>query len=152
MEFKHKCIQHTQRETDQAVVISSKLSKLANDVEEFIDSDECDPPTLSTFHQTLLSVLYHESVISLNRPIVASYGSGSAYNAALQQCIGSARSIITALHKAIKPVSNRPQTLFPLLWPSFTWAVWMSTFILFHAANSKHVSEAMVSRYVYPIE
>lgn len=146
MEFKHKCIQHTRRETDQAVVITSKLSKLANDVEEFIDSDESDPPTLSAFHQTLLNVLYHESVISLNRPIVASYGSGSTYNAALQQCIGSARSIVTSLHKAIKSTSKQSQYAFPLLWPSFTWAVWMSTFILFHAANQKHVSEAMVSR------
>ena len=148
MEFKHKCIQHTRRETDQAIIVTSKLSKLANDVEEFIDFDEDDPPTLSTSHQILLNVLYHESIISLNRPIVASHGSGSEYNAALQHCIGSARSIITALHRAIKPAPSQSQATFPLLWPSFTWAVWMSTFILFHAANNQHASEATVSRYV----
>lgn len=121
MEFKHKCIQHTQQETDQAIIITSKLAKLANDVDEFIDSDESNPPTLSPFHDSLLKVLYHESVISLNRPIIAANSSGSSYEAALQQCIGSARSIITSLHKAIKPTSTQPQISFNLLWPSFTW-------------------------------
>ncbi|KAF3044267.1 hypothetical protein E8E12_001901 [Didymella heteroderae] len=33
-----------------------------------------------------------------------------------------------------------------LLWPSCTWAVWISTFILFHAASSHHVSDGIVSR------
>jgi hypothetical protein len=121
MEFKHKSIQHAQRETDQAIVITSKLAKLANDVDEFIDFDEHEPPTLSPFHDTLLKILYHESVISLNRPIIASNSNGSTYEAALQQCIGSARAIITTLHRAIMPASNEGQLSFNLLWPSFTW-------------------------------
>ncbi|OAG11281.1 uncharacterized protein CC84DRAFT_1079410 [Paraphaeosphaeria sporulosa] len=146
MEFKHKSIQHAQRETDQAMVITSKLVKLANDVDEFIDFDENHPPTLSPFHSTLLKILHHESVVSLNRPIIASNSSGSTYEAALQQCIGSARAIITSLHDAIATTPLREQASFTLFWPSFTWAVWMSTFILFHAAYTKHVSTAMVSR------
>ncbi|KAL5442322.1 hypothetical protein PMIN05_004080 [Paraphaeosphaeria minitans] len=148
MEFKHKSIQHAKRETDQAMVITSKLVKLANDVDEFIDFDENHPPTLSPFHNTLLKILYHESVISLNRPIIASNSSGSTYEAALQQCIGSARAIVTSLHDAITSTPHDEQASFNLLWPSFTWAVWMSTFILFHAAYTKHVSTAMVSRSV----
>lgn len=121
MEFKHKCIQHSQRETDQSVVIASKLTKLANDVDEFIEFDENDPPTLSAFHNTLLGMLHHESVISLNRPILASKKSGSAYEGALQQCIGSARSIITSLFNAITTSSRGEHAKFNLLWPSFTW-------------------------------
>lgn len=121
MEFKHKSIQHAQRETDQAMVITSKLAKLSNHVDEFIDFDESDPPTLSPFHDTLLKVLYHESVISLNRPIIASNSSGSTYDAALQQCIGSARSIIVSLHGAITSTPYGAQNSFGLLWPSFTW-------------------------------
>lgn len=121
MEFKHKCIQHAQRETDQAIVITSELTKLANDIDEFIDFDANDPPTLSAFHDTLLKLLYHESIISLNRPIIASNSSGSTYEAALQQCIGSARSIVTSLHSAITSASQEGQASFALLWPSFTW-------------------------------
>ena len=121
MEFKHKCIQHAQRETDQATVITSKLAKLANDIDEFIDFDENDPPTLSPFHESLLKMMYHESIISLNRPIIASNTSGSTYEAALQQCIGSARAIITTLHSAITSTSRRELSSFNLLWPSFTW-------------------------------
>lgn len=121
MEFKHKSIQHAQRETDQAMVITSKLAKLANDVDEFIDFDENEPPILSPFHNTLLKVLYHESVISLNRPIIASNSSDSTYDAALQQCIGSARAIVTSLHGAIMSASHGGRVSFNLLWPSFTW-------------------------------
>lgn len=121
MEFKHKCIQHTQRETDQSVIITSKLSKLANDIGEFVDFDEHDPPTLSPYHESLLDIIHHEAVISLNRPIIASKRSGSSYDAALQQCICSARFIITSLHKSIESASTEPEKSFGLLWPSFTW-------------------------------
>ena len=121
MELKHKCIQHTRRETDQSTMITSQLSKLANDIGEFIDLDEVEPPTFSSYHKSLLEIMYHEAVISLNRPIIASKKSGPSYDAALQQCIASARFIITALHNAIKPASAESQRSFSLLWPSFTW-------------------------------
>lgn len=121
MEFKHKSIQHTKQETDQATVIGSKLSELANDTDEFIDFDEADPPTLSPYQQSLLKILHHEAIISLNRPIMASNKSGSSYDAALQQCIGSARFIISSLHDAIQPGPTQRQAPFSLFWPSFTW-------------------------------
>ena len=121
MEFKHKCIKHTKQETDQSTVIASKLSELANDIDEFIDLDEADPPTLSPYQESLLRILHHEAIISLNRPIMASNKSGSSYDAALQQCIGSARFIISSLHNAIQLDTTRRQFPFSLFWPSFTW-------------------------------
>ncbi|PSN68638.1 hypothetical protein BS50DRAFT_321301 [Corynespora cassiicola Philippines] len=148
MELRNKSISARQEGADLDVVITAKLARWWNDVEEFIDSDENDPPAMSTYHRTVLTILYHESLISLNRPILASLNMGSAYNAALQYCIASSRSIISTLHKAIKPVRNSEQANpVPLLWHTFTWAVWMSTFILFYAANGKHVTESMVSRF-----
>jgi hypothetical protein len=69
MELKHKCIQHTRRETDQSTVITSQLSKLANDIGEFVDFDDVEPRTLSSYHKSILDIMYHEAVISLNRPI-----------------------------------------------------------------------------------
>ena len=145
MELRNKSIQHSQKETDQAVAITAKLTQWWNDIEEFSDFES---PVMSTYHRTILIVLHHESIISLNRPILALSTTGSAYHAALQQCLGSSRSIISTLHEAIVPGRNggEQHVALSLLWPSFTWAVWMSTFILFHAVNSKHISQSMVSR------
>ena len=146
MELRNKSIQYRHTETDQALMITTKLARWWNDIEEFIDSDT---PVVSTYHQAVLTVLHHESVISLNRPILASSSKSSAYSAALQHCIGSSRSIISTLHTKILPKGNDGQQklTLTLLWPSFTWAVWMSTLILFHATNSKHISQSMVSKY-----
>jgi hypothetical protein len=145
MELRNKSIQHSERETDQAVAITAKLAQWWNDIEEFSDIAS---PVMSTYHRTVLIVLHHESIISLNRPILALSTTTPAYHAALQHCLGSSRSIISALHEAICQERNdsEQRAAQSLLWPSFTWAVWMSTFILFHAANSKHISQSMVSR------
>ncbi|KAF2185481.1 hypothetical protein K469DRAFT_687825 [Zopfia rhizophila CBS 207.26] len=147
MELRNKSILHSQKETDQAVVITAKLTQWWNNVEEFFDSDETDPPSISAFHRTVLVILNHESTISLNRPILAAPKKGPTYNAALQHCIGASRSIITTLYKALKPPRNEQSSnVIHLFWPSCTWAVWMSAFILFHAANEKYVSREMASR------
>jgi hypothetical protein len=142
MELRNKSIKHSRKEPGQAVAITAKLAQWWNDIEDFTDSES---PIFSTYHRTVLTILHHESIISLNRPVLAISTTGSAYDVSLQHCLGSSRSIISTLHGAISPPlgSSDPHAL---LWPSFTWAVWMSTFILFHAANKKHVSQSMVSR------
>lgn len=146
MEFRNKSILHTQKETDQATVITARLAQWWNDVEDFIDSDANDPPTLNAYHQAVLAVLKHECVISLNRPILATSSKTSTYDAALQHCIDASRSIISTLHKTLAQRNSAEDTETGLLWPSVTWAVWMSTFILFHALTTNHVSKSMVSR------
>lgn len=98
----------------------------------------------------VLILLKHESLISFYRPALAASHKDVEYDVALQKCIGSARSIISNLHSAMKPESSRAEALsrsLSLLWPSCTWAVWISTFILFYAANGKHIAEALVTRY-----
>lgn len=148
MELRNKSILHSKKETDQADVITAKLTRWWNEVEELVDSDEDDSPAISMYHRTVLTILHHESVISLNRPVLAVSIKGSAYDVALQLCICSSRSIITTLHRAIALArsNDQPRVNLSLLWYSFTWAVWMSTFVLFHAANNKHVSQAMTTR------
>lgn len=137
-----------QKDPDTATAITARLAQWWNDVEDFHDTE--DDRSASAYHRIVLTMLKHESIISLNRPTLAALRQGHAYDAALQQCIGSARAIITILHKAIRP--RREQEIgsadLALLWPSCTWAVWISTFILFHAASSHHVSDGIVSRYV----
>ncbi|KAF2004059.1 hypothetical protein P154DRAFT_459757 [Amniculicola lignicola CBS 123094] len=148
MELRNKSILHSQKETNQADIIIGKLGRWWNDVEDFIDSDAEDSSSMGIYHRAVLTVLYHETVMSLNRPTLATSTKGPAFNVALQLCIGSSRSIITTLYRAIKPLrgSNHHERALSLLWPSFTWAVWMSTFVLFHAAHSKHLSQATASR------
>jgi len=145
MELRNKSIQHSRKESDQAVTITAKLAQWWNDIEDFTDSES---PIFSLYHQTVLTILHHESIISLNRPVLAFSTTGSTYDVSLQHCLGSSRSIISTLHKAMSHAlgGGDPHAALPLLWPSFTWAVWMSTFILFHAANKKHVSQSTVSR------
>lgn len=146
IELRNKSLHYVEKDPDKATAITARLSQWWNDVEEVHDTD--DDQSASEYHRTVLTVLRHESIISLNRPTLAASRQGHAYDAALQQCIGSARAIITTLYKAIRPGSGRDHTTcaLALLWPSCTWAVWISTFILFHAVSSHHVSDGIVSR------
>ncbi|KAF9700409.1 hypothetical protein EKO04_001499 [Ascochyta lentis] len=146
IELRNKSLHYVHKDPDQATAIIAKLAQWWNDVEDFHDTE--DDQNASAYHHTVLIMLKHESIISLNRPTLAASRQGHAYDAALQQCIGSARAIITILHKAIRQRNDLEMGSenLALLWPSCTWAVWISTFILFHAASSHHVSDGIVSR------
>ncbi|KZM26416.1 DNA binding [Ascochyta rabiei] len=146
IELRNKSLHYVQKDPDQATAITAKLAQWWNDVEDFHDTE--DDQNASAYHRTVLTMLKHESIISLNRPTLAASRQGHAYDAALQQCIGSARAIITTLHKAIRPRNELElgSESVALLWPSCTWAAWISTFILFHAASSNHVSDGIASR------
>ncbi|CAO2655831.1 Nn.00g046340.m01.CDS01 [Neocucurbitaria sp. VM-36] len=146
IELRNKSLYYVQKDPDRATAITAKLAQWWNDVEEINDNDDEQRP--SAYHLTILALLRHESTISLNRPTLATSPQGATYDAALQLCIGSARSIITLLHKALDKRDNQGRDLQPLtlLWPSCTWAVWISTFILFYAAHAKHISQNTVMR------
>jgi hypothetical protein len=128
------------------MAITARLTEWWNDVQEYNDTEGQN--AASEYPHIILTMLKHESIISLHRPILAASSRDAKYDAALQQCIGSARSIITTLHQAISlgpGISWEPRRL-SLLWPSCTWAVWISTFILFYATNDKHLSRDIVAR------
>ncbi|KAJ8118776.1 hypothetical protein OPT61_g319 [Boeremia exigua] len=146
IELRNKSLHYVHKDPDKATALTARLAQWWNDVEDFHDTE--DDHHTSPYHRVVLIILKHESIISLNRPTLAASHHGHAYDAALQQCIGSARAIITTLHKAIGPGNECEPNLgaLALLWPSCTWAVWISTFILFHAASSHHVSGGIVSR------
>lgn len=143
IELRNKSLHYVQRDPDQATVITARLAQWWNDIE--ISKDNEDAHTRSLYHSTILELLKHESIISLHRPILVASNQGAEYDAALQLCIGSARSIIMNLHNAIYVGVNSRESL-TLLWPSCTWGVWISTFILFYAANIDRLSQEVVSR------
>lgn len=157
MELCNKSIKHRQGDPDAATRIIAKLNKLENDIESLLDVTTASLPAISAYQQTILAVLRHECTISLNRPLLATAKDTPDYKAALQSCISAARSIINILatylsrasQMAAAPGPSSQATITPLLWPSFTWAVWQSAFIVVYAAIEGQLPKSSASRYVF---
>ncbi|CAN9277250.1 unnamed protein product [Alternaria alternata] len=137
---------------DQALEVEAEHTKWWNTVDEHL-SDDQQTQTISKTHQVTLIVLRFESVLALHRSVLATSKKNAAYNAALQRCISASRSIINTLHKALRGFGafdgspgQHGYERTPLLWPSFTWAVWMSTFIILSAAAEEQVSRDIALR------
>ncbi|KAF2844897.1 hypothetical protein T440DRAFT_409262 [Plenodomus tracheiphilus IPT5] len=143
MELRNKSVHYVQKDPEKATAITAKLSQWWNDVEEYSDRD--GEPSVS-YSSTILTVLKHESIISLHRPILSASVQGPMYNAALHQCIGSARCIIKTLHNAINKENDATGDGLCMFWPSLTWAVWISTFILFYAVSGAQIAQSTVTR------
>lgn len=130
VELRNKSILHSQETSNTATQVNGELAHWWNEVYDDVYPVEEDPG-VSPLHRLLLIVFRHESIISMNRPLLATDQSSPEYKTALQVCIESSRSLITALRGYVLPSG---QGTVPLVWPSFTWAVWMSCLILVYAA------------------
>jgi hypothetical protein len=126
--------------------IDAEYTKWWNTVDEYFSNDE-GTRNIMKAHQVTLIVSRFESVLALHRSVLATSKKSLAYNAALQRCISASRSIINTLHKALRSFGafdgspgERGYESTPLVWPSSTWAVWMSTFIIVFAATEGQVS------------
>ncbi|KAF2827788.1 hypothetical protein CC86DRAFT_347570 [Ophiobolus disseminans] len=133
-------------EAEQSMEMDAEHTKWWNTVDEYLSADEGTHNIIKA-HQVALLVLRFESVLALHRSVLAKSRKSSAYNAALQRCISASRSIINTLHKAISGFGafdgspgQRGYESTPLVWPSFTWAVWMSIFIIVFAATEGQVA------------
>jgi hypothetical protein len=128
-------------EADKIFEVEAGHTRWWNTVDEYLSDDEGTRNIIKA-HQVTLLVLRFESVLALHRSVLATSKMNSSYHAALQRCISASRSIINTLHKAIKGFGafdgspgQRGYESTPLVWPSFTWAVWMSVFIIVFAAT-----------------
>jgi hypothetical protein len=153
MELRHSSTLNSSRSIDDATMnIDADHTKWWNHVDEYLSHGE-ESMAVNKLHQVTLIVLRFESVIALHRSILATSKKNSAYNAALQRCISASRSIINTLYKALQGFGafdgSPGQTGYestPLLWPSFTWAVWMSSFIIIFAATEDQVPRNVAFR------
>lgn len=153
MQTRHQSMLHgSTDDIDQALEVEAEHTKWWNTVDEHL-SDDQQTQTISKTHQVTLIVLRFESVLALHRSVLATSKKNAAYNAALQRCISASRSIINTLHKALRGFGafdgspgQHGYERTPLLWPSFTWAVWMSTFIILSAAAEEQVSRDIALR------
>lgn len=139
-------------EIEQVLKTEASHTQWWNMVDEHL-SDDDRARSVSKTHQVTLIVLRFESVLALHRAVLATSKKDAAYNAALQRCISASRSIINTLYKAIQGFGvfdgspgHDGYEKTPLLWPSFTWAVWMSVFIIFSANAEGQVTEDVTLR------
>jgi hypothetical protein len=153
MQTRHRTILHgTTNETEEALEMEAEHTRWWNMVDEYLSNDE-QAHTISKAHQVTLIVLRFESILALHRSVLATSKKDAAYNAALQRCISASRSIINTLHKALRGFGafdgspgQHGYERTPLLWPSFTWAVWMSTFVILSSATEGQVARDIAMR------
>ncbi|KAI8685043.1 Fungal-trans domain-containing protein [Fusarium keratoplasticum] len=162
LELRNKSIMQRQETADRTAFVQTELAKWSNEIQDAVEEDEIADhasdvgeasPAISSTHKLMLLILKHEAAICLNRPGLASEYPSSSYSSAFQACISAAKSIFILLKKhgnrnrlATDSTGRRLQT--PLLWPSFTWAVWISAFVLIHAAFENQVPLDSAMRHV----
>ena len=139
LELCNKSIYHRHMDTAEVADINLKVARWANETDHAFESSSDASANMNHFHQAMLNVLRQESVIALNRPILTVSKDGPDYNAALQACISASRAIIRTLSGQIQLHELEGNAKTPLVWPSFTWATWMSAFIVIYAANEGEI-------------
>ncbi|KAF5586273.1 transcription activator acu-15 [Fusarium pseudoanthophilum] len=155
LELRNKSMLQRQDTADRAAFVQAELAKWFNEIQDAVEEDDLadassSTPAISEHHKVMLLVLKHESAICLNRPGLASEHPSSSYSSAFQACISAAKSILIILKKhrnrhQLSVDSTSAKSQAPLLWPSFTWSIWISAFVLIHAAFEKqvHLGSAM---------
>ncbi|KAL4924566.1 CeGAL family transcription factor [Aspergillus undulatus] len=148
IELRNKSIIHREDSIDATQALHGELTHWWNEVYddvypiEYEDLTSTAAHSIMPFHRLLLVVLRHEAIISMNRPLLAAEASSPEYRTAIQICIESSRSLLTTLRHYLNSESPAP-----LIWPSFTWAVWMSCLVLIYAAWEGEFPTQSASRY-----
>ncbi|KAF7547992.1 hypothetical protein G7Z17_g7333 [Cylindrodendrum hubeiense] len=163
LELRNKSFMKRQDTADRTAFVQTELAKWSNEIQDIVeeedeadnlsDTDTPSRPKISPGHRLMLLFLKHESTICLNRPGLASEASSPSYSSAFQACISAAKSICILFkrHRKHHRIGNdraERRLAMPLLWPSFTWAVWISTFVLVHAAFESQVPLDSALRHV----
>ncbi|TEA22083.1 Transcriptional activator protein acu-15 [Colletotrichum sidae] len=161
LELRNKSITARDDTADRASYVQAELAKWSNEIHDAVedehptaDGDDAAPqPPISAGHRIFLLLLKYESMISLNRPMMTSDPSSPAYSAGLQNCIFAAKSIFMALRRfitqnKIPSDASSARLRDALLQPSFTWAVWISAFILIYAAFERQLPLSSALRHV----
>ncbi|KAF4454942.1 hypothetical protein F53441_2599 [Fusarium austroafricanum] len=158
LELRNKSMLKREDTADRTAFVQAELAKWFNEIQDAVEGDDLadlgtNTPAISEHHKIMLLVLKHESAICLNRPGLASEYPSSSYSSAFQACISAAKSILIILKKhrnrhQLQVGSSSVKSQTPLLWPSFTWSIWISAFVLIHAAFEKQVPLGSALRHV----
>ncbi|KAF9874171.1 hypothetical protein CkaCkLH20_08154 [Colletotrichum karsti] len=163
LELRNKSIHVRDDTAETSSYVQAELAKWSNEIHDAVEDEPSmvdapeenttQPPPISAGHRIFLLLLKYESMISLNRPMMTSDPASPAYSAGLQNCIFAAKSIFIALKRYLNQhkMSGDPTSAClsePMLQPSFTWAVWISAFILIYAAFERQLPLSSALKHV----
>lgn len=135
LELRNKSILHSHSGSVEAAHVNGELAQWWNEVYDDVNplEENVNPDgqgqSLPSYHRLLLTILRHEAIISMNRPLLAAENQSPDYKNALQTCIASSRSLLATLKRYMDSAPDAPLT-----WASFTWATWMACLILVYAS------------------
>ncbi|KAH7305439.1 fungal-specific transcription factor domain-containing protein [Stachybotrys elegans] len=152
LELRSKSVLQRQDTTERTAYVQTELAKWANEIQDIVEDPYQDSSTISSSHRLMLRTLKYESIISLNRPGLAAEFPDISYSSAFQACISAAKSICIDMkrhvtHHRLEDENDAKRLHLPLLWPSFTWTVWISVFVLIHAAFENQTPMKSVLRH-----
>ena len=149
LELCNKSINHRHTDPNAASNIIAEIGKLDNEIDDFLDSHSTNDSPIDELQLIVLKVLHNECLISLYRPLLTTDKTKSDYRVGLQVCIRASRSILTTLaERLLSRNDSHAACNAPLLWPSYTWAIWMSAFIIIYAAINGETPIAVAERFV----
>ncbi|KAL9949167.1 hypothetical protein ACHAQF_005780 [Verticillium nonalfalfae] len=165
LELRNKSVSSRDDTPTHESYVQAEMARWSNEIHDALEDEDSDgeqpgednkEPPLSPGHRIYLSLLKFESKISLNRPMMASDPSSGSYCAGLQNCIFAARSILIALkkHQSRHKTKGKDDNALsdPILWPTITGAIWISSFILIYAASERQLPLSSALRFVVPID
>lgn len=133
--------------------VDEAMVKWRNEIDAFVELNPGNSG-FSKGRKAALQAIQYECVIALNRPLLALPKDSADYIIALQTCINASRNIIIGLHTKLIVHLGRiaskddKSILTPLFWPSFTWMIWMSAFIVLYAATNAELPIEAAKQYV----
>ncbi|KAI0474719.1 fungal-specific transcription factor-like protein [Xylaria cf. heliscus] len=165
LELRNKSIHFRYDDPERALRVQAELKRWINEVYDLTSThspsrnspsgddhggeSNISDNSMHPYHKTLLCILQHELIISLHRPLLASDLGTASSQAAFQECINASKAIIdTAASNSRRLGQEEPDMMHGhLLWPSLTWSVWMSCFVLTYAAIEGVTTAISAKRY-----
>lgn len=154
MSLRDRSLPRTQNEIDLSKKLDTDLTQWQNDLDDYMDIHDSEETSFNQNHRCVLTILRCESQMALHRPMLATPKDEPPYRSGLQNCISAARRAINTLYEALPAQQRQGRAdelelrCVGLLWPSFTWATWLSSFVIIYAGTESEVTEGISARLV----
>lgn len=168
LELRNKSIRFRREDSERALRVHAELKRWTNEVYDLTSihpqsqSSPAEDPggrgsdtpegCMHPSHRILLVILQHELILSLYRPLLVSDLGTLSSQAAFQECINASRAIIDTAADNSRDFGGKEPKLKNghLFWPSLTWSIWMSCFVLTYAAIKGITTAVSAKRQVHP--
>ncbi|KAI1313778.1 fungal-specific transcription factor domain-containing protein [Xylaria venustula] len=165
LELRNKSIRFRRQDSERALRVQAEVKRWINEVYDLTSahpsprSSPMESPargdsgtsdnSMHLSHRILLVILQHELILSLYRPLLVSDLGTPSSQAAFQECINASRAIIdTTAGDSLNLPGGEPSLKDGhLRWPSLTWSIWMSCFVLTYAAIEGITTALSAKRY-----